>query len=89
MLTRVTLPPRITSYNVCYTKLLRKFPLSEPINDIDVLCQAYNGKIVNLGDDVVIAMVADEPKRVDNFLRAIRRFHPKEIVRGGTVALER
>ncbi len=66
-----------------------KFPLSEPINDIDVLCQAYNGKIVNLGEDVVIAMVADEPKRVDNFLRAIRRFHPKEIVRGGTVALER
>ncbi len=66
-----------------------KFPISESLNDIDVLCQAYNGKIVNLGDDVVIAMVADEPKRVENFLKAIKRFNPKEIVRGGTVALER
>jgi acetolactate synthase I/III small subunit len=66
-----------------------KFPLSESLNDIDVLCKAYNGKIVNLGDDVMIAMVADEPKRVDHFLKAIKRFNPKEIVRGGTVALER
>jgi acetolactate synthase-1/3 small subunit len=66
-----------------------KFPLTESVNDIDVLCQAYNGKIVNLGEDMMIAMVADEPKRVDNFLKAIKRFNPKEIVRGGTVALER
>ncbi len=66
-----------------------KFPISEPINDIDTLCRAYNGKIINLGDDVVIALVTDEPKRIDHFLKAIKRFHPKEIVRGGTVALER
>ncbi|MEA3522704.1 MAG: acetolactate synthase small subunit [Campylobacterota bacterium] len=68
---------------------LIKFPLSEPITDIDILCQAYNGKIVNVGADMVVAMVADEPKRIDNFLKAIKKFHPKEIVRGGAVALER
>jgi len=68
---------------------LVKFPISESLSDIDTLCQAYNGKIVNVGENVVIAMVADEPKRVDNFLSAIKRYNPKEIVRSGAVALER
>jgi len=68
---------------------LIKFPISESLSDIDALCQAYNGRIVNVGTDVIIAMVADEPKRVTNFLKAIKRFHPKEIVRSGAVALER
>jgi acetolactate synthase-1/3 small subunit len=68
---------------------LIKFPIAESITDIDILCQAYNGKIVNVGEDMVVAMVADEPRRIDNFLKAIKRFNPKEIVRGGAVALER
>ena len=68
---------------------LIKFPITESITDIDILCQAYNGKIVNVGEDMIVAMVADEPKRIDNFLKAIARFNPKEIVRGGAVALER
>ena len=68
---------------------LVKFPITENITDIDTLCQAYNGKIVNVGENVVIAMVADESKRIENFLQAIKRFNPKEIVRSGAVALER
>ncbi len=68
---------------------LVKFPITENITDIDTLCQAYNGKIVNVGESVIIAMVADEPKRVENFLKAIKRYNPKEIVRSGAVALER
>ena len=66
-----------------------KFPVNENITDINTLCEAYNGKIVNVGESVIIAMVADEPKRVDNFLKIIKRYNPKEIVRGGAVALER
>ena len=66
-----------------------KFPISENLSDINTLCEAYNGKIVNVGENIVIAMVADEPKRVDNFLAAIKRYNPKEIVRSGAVALER
>lgn len=66
-----------------------KFPVSENITDISTLCEAYNGKIVNVGDNVIIAMVSDEPKRVDNFLKIIQRYNPKEIVRSGAVALER
>jgi acetolactate synthase-1/3 small subunit len=66
-----------------------KFPITENLSDINALSEAYNGKIVNVGDNVVIAMVADEPKRVDNYLSAIKRYNPKEIVRSGAVALER
>ena len=46
------------------------------------------GKIVNVGADVIICNVADVPQRVDNFLTAIKRFNPKEIVRSGVVAME-
>lgn len=68
---------------------LVKFPVSENLSDIDTLCRAYNGKIVNVGENVIITMIADEPKKVSNFLRIIQRYHPKEIVRSGAVALER
>jgi acetolactate synthase-1/3 small subunit len=68
---------------------LIKFPLSENLSDISTLCAAYNGKIVNVGENVIIAMVADEPVRIENFLRVIKKYNPKEIVRSGAVALER
>lgn len=68
---------------------LIKFPIIENLSDITALCEAYNGKIVNVGENMIIAMVADEPMRVDNFLTAIKRYNPKEIVRSGAVALER
>ena len=68
---------------------LVKFPLTENISDISAICNAYNGKIVNVGHDVIITMVADDPKRVDHYLEAVRKYNPKEIVRSGAVALER
>jgi len=68
---------------------LVKFPIAENLSDIETLSNAYNGKIVNVGNDMIIAMVADEPKRVSHYLDAVKRFNPKEIVRSGTVALER
>lgn len=68
---------------------LVKFPITENVSDIAALCDAYNGKIVNVSDDMIITMVADEPKRVDNFLSMVKRYNPKEIVRSGAVALER
>ncbi len=68
---------------------LVKFPVSENISDIGMLAAAYNGKIVNVGEETIIVMVADEPKRVSNFLNLVKRYHPKEIVRSGSVALER
>ena len=46
-----------------------KFPASENIADISTLCEAYNGKIVNVGENVIIVMVADEPKRIENYFK--------------------
>ena len=66
-----------------------KFPASENIADISTLCEAYNGKIVNVSENMIIVMIADEPKRVENYLKLIKRYNPKEIVVGGAVALER
>ena len=69
--------------------VLVKFPLNEHLADIEVLCAAYNGTIVNVGVDMCIGMVADEPFRVKHFIEATVRFSPIEIVRGGVVAIER
>ncbi|MGE4295850.1 MAG: acetolactate synthase small subunit [Campylobacterales bacterium] len=66
-----------------------KFPINESLSDIDALCRAYNGKIANVGEDFIVAMVADEPMRVANFLKAIKKYNPKEVVRSGVVAMER
>ncbi len=68
---------------------LVKLPVDKSLADIDALCSAYNGKIVNVGKGVIIAMVADEPQRVKHFLEAVEIFDPVEIVRSGVVALER
>jgi len=69
--------------------VLIKFPITENLSDIEVLCNAYNGSVVNVGTDMVIAMVADEPMRIKHFLEASRRYNPKETIRGGVVAIER
>ena len=69
--------------------VLVKVPIEESLSDVDALSRAYNGKIVNVGSDSIICMVADEPTRVNYFLKAIKKYNPKEIVRGGIVAIER
>ena len=69
--------------------VLVKFPIAENLSDIAALCGAYNGGIVNVGKEMVIAQVADEPLRVQHFIEAAQRYNPCEIVRGGVVAIER
>ncbi len=69
--------------------VLVKFPIEEKLSDIQALCQAYNGGIVNVGENMVIAMAADEPERIKHFVQAARRYNPLEVVRGGVVAMER
>jgi acetolactate synthase-1/3 small subunit len=69
--------------------VLVKFPIAENLSDISALCAAYNGGIVNVGKEMVIAQVADEPKRIKHFIEASQRYNPCEIVRGGVVAIER
>ncbi len=69
--------------------VLAKFPIEENLADIQALCQAYNGGIANVGRDMIIGMVTDEPCRVKHFLEATERYNPIEIVRSGVVAIER
>lgn len=69
--------------------VLVKFPITEHLSDIGALCAAYNGGIVNVGQDMIIAMVADEPMRIHHFIEAAQRYNPYEVVRGGIVAIER
>ncbi|MBN2768782.1 MAG: acetolactate synthase small subunit [Campylobacterales bacterium] len=69
--------------------VLVKFSSDQNIADIQVLCEAYNGGIVNAGEDMIIVMAADESKRIEYFLEASQRYSPLEIVRGGIVAIER
>jgi len=69
--------------------VLVKFPITESLSDITVLCNAYNGGIANVGKDMIIAMASDEPKRIAHFIEAAQRYNPCEIVRGGVVAIER
>jgi acetolactate synthase-1/3 small subunit len=69
--------------------VLVKFPIAENLSDISSLCAAYNGGIVNVGKEMVIAQVADEPVRIKHFIEAAQRYNPCEIVRGGVVAIER
>ncbi|HEY9190465.1 MAG TPA: acetolactate synthase small subunit [Sulfurovum sp.] len=69
--------------------VLVKFPITEQLSDISALCTAYNGGIANVGKEMIIAMVADEPLRIQHFIEAAERYNPFEIVRGGVVAIER
>jgi acetolactate synthase-1/3 small subunit len=69
--------------------VLVKFPIQESLADVEALCGAYNGTIVNVGLSMFIGMVADEPCRVKHFIEAVNRYNPIEIIRGGVVAIER
>lgn len=75
--------------NIQKEMALLKFPDSESIADIDAISKGYNGGVVNVGENVIVVMVADEPFRVKQFIKAVQKFNPVEIVRGGVVAIER
>ena len=53
--------------------VLAKFPIAENLAYISVLSAAYNGGVVNVGKEMIIVMVADEPKRVKHFVEAAQR----------------
>jgi acetolactate synthase-1/3 small subunit len=67
---------------------LVRLPIEESLADIDALVRAYNGRIVSVGQNFVVVLVADESDRIKNFLKAIDKYHPKEVVRSGMVAIE-
>ncbi|MGM0533402.1 MAG: acetolactate synthase small subunit [Campylobacterota bacterium] len=75
--------------NIQKEMALLKFPIEQSIADIDALSKAYNGGVVNVGQNVIVVMVADDPFRVKQFIKASQKYKPVEIVRSGVVAIER
>jgi len=67
---------------------LVKIPLNERFDGLDAMLKAHNGVIANSGEDYIVVMVADDTSRVNNFLKAIKKYNPTDIVRGGSVAMD-
>ena len=67
---------------------LVKIPLNEDFNGLDAMLKAYNGTIASSGEEFIVVMVADDYDRIDNFLKAVKKYNPTDIVRSGSVALD-
>lgn len=67
---------------------LVKIPLNERFDGLDAMLKAYNGVIANSGEDYIVIMVADDTNRIANFLKAVKKYNPLDIVRGGSVAMD-
>ena len=67
---------------------LVKIPLSEDFSGLDMMLKAYNGTVASSGENYIVIMIADDSQKVDNFLKAIKKYNPAEMVRGGSVALD-
>lgn len=67
---------------------LVKIPLSENLGGLDAVLKAYNGTIANSNEKFLFLMVADDANRIDNFLKTIQKYSPKDIVRSGSILME-
>ncbi len=67
---------------------LIKLPLSENFSGLDAMLKAYNGLVANAGEDYIVIMIADDALRVDSFLKAVKKYNPIQIVRGGSVIMD-
>lgn len=68
---------------------LIKLPLDADLNGLDAILKAYNGTVANAGKDFIIVMVADDSDRVGHFIEAMGKYNPIDVVRSGSVAMER
>ncbi len=67
---------------------LVKIPIKEDFSGLDALLKAYNGTITDSTEDYIIVMVADDAKRIESFLKVIKKYNPSQVVKGGSVALD-
>ncbi len=68
--------------------VLVKIPIKEDFSGLDALLKAYNGTITDSTEEHVIIMVADDAKRINSFLKVIKKYNPSQVVKGGSVALD-
>ena len=67
---------------------LVKIPLSENFGGLDAILKAYNGIVANTNENYIVVMVSDDASRIENFLKAIKKFNPADVVRGGSVLMD-
>ena len=69
--------------------VLVKIPLDENLSGLDAILKGYNGIVANSTEDSLILMAVDDSDRITNFLKIIKKFKPSEVVRGGSVSMEK
>lgn len=68
---------------------LVKIPIDENLAGLDAILKGYNGTVANASENALILMAVDDADRINNFLKIIKKFKPIEIVRGGSVSMEK
>ncbi|CAD7287743.1 Acetolactate synthase isozyme 3 small subunit [Campylobacter majalis] len=68
--------------------LLVKIPLGENLANFEAMLRSYNGIIANVTENYVVAMIADDAKRIDCFLKIVKKFNPIDLVRSGSVLMD-
>ena len=66
-----------------------KIPIKEDLAGLDAILNGYNGFVANATEDSLIIMAVDDVKKIENFIKIMQKFHPTQIVRGGSVSMER
>lgn len=69
--------------------VLVKIPLGENLSGLDAILNGYNGIVANSTSDSLVLMAVDDAPRIQNFINIMKKFHPTEIVRGGSVSMEK
>lgn len=69
--------------------VLVKLSANQNLSDIQTLCNIYNGTISEVNQKHIIITATDTPRRIESFISAIESYKPKEVVKSGTVAIER
>ena len=69
--------------------VLVKIPLDSSLGGLDAILAGYNGIVANSTEDSLIIMAVDDVKRIENFIKVMKKFNPTQIVRGGSVSMER
>ena len=69
--------------------VLVKIPLSANLSGLDAILNGYNGIVANSTEDSLILMAVDDSNRITNFIKIIKKFQPTEIVRSGSVSMEK
>ncbi len=68
--------------------VLIKVALSEDFSGLDAILKSYNAMVANANEREIIIMGCDNAARIDCFLKVMKKYHPIQVVRSGSVMME-